>query len=354
MRLFRAAYMELKPPPSHIRRQGIIAASGVHAQIGQIDNATDVTDEAEAVGTFTLAFGQNRRQEPAKLMLEAWMPISVEDLAAQPEIEVPIESHRALAQGLSELANIVGVVGEVAFEVFSPRPYLFLIPENDADRSWLNDFRYIALPNGLGGGVPSLGPGLHRNVNFHLMLEDRAQGVALMAAALAAGHGVAKLHEVMRLFENAFAVAGGRLIDPLTDFLRSHEWSLQYSRGEVRDWIRRLRDPGTHADRTKQVLLDPDVQPHLPRLQQAAYDVLFNKRHWHRSDSARLDRWAFSGMVDRDGRAITTGAGTTLNAYDGWDHYKAFRLEERVRVSDVPEGSLTNDWYRHQDDGELA
>jgi hypothetical protein len=41
-----------------------------------------------------------------------------------------------------------------------------------------------------------------------------------------------------------------------------------------------LRDPATYADlsRASRVLLDPDVEGDLPRIEQAAYDVLFNKR----------------------------------------------------------------------------
>lgn len=302
----------------------------------------DLGDRQGPVHGLTTAMRRPNEQPHAEILLAGVVPFQVppsDRWALSPADTISAE--RAVAERI----NLLAIGAQASFDALSPRPYIFLEPQSDAERERLDEVDRVDLPK-LRLGVARLAPGVHRSdVDFGAVLGDRPHGVALMGAALAAAQGIAKLHELIRVFENAFAVGGGRLIDPLTDFLRSHQWELGYTRGEVRGWIRELRDPATHADRARsQVLLDPDVEPRLPRIEQAAYDVLFNKRHWHRSDSQRLDRWGFASMIDRDGGSIVSEGGM-LGGLDEWDHMRAFRLDERYRIEEMPPDWHAVDWY---------
>lgn len=260
---------------------------------------------------------------------------------------MPRETIAAAEAELAHGANLLSVMCQTRYDVYSPRPYLFLEAQTADEVDQLGQCIKIELPS-FRPGPPRLAPGGHQPLDFQALLADRPAGITLLGAALAAGHGVAKLHELMRLFENAFAVAGHRLIDPLAEFLRTHPHRAGYTRGEVNSWVRELRDPATHADlsRSKRILLDPDVEARLPRLEQAAYDVLFNKSRWHNVDTGRTTRWDFGGTLRQDGQVAISDAGV-LQVTNDWDHFQAFRLNARYRIQSdtLPPGWKAADWY---------
>ena len=103
------------------------------------------------------------------------------------------------------------------------------------------------------------GPGLEWPLDL-TSIPDRRDGVLLLGAAITATHGVGKLHELFRLFENAFASAGSELVNPLYLSLSTHPWDLGYSRPEVDGWVNDLRHPATHADLRKQATFASDPE----------------------------------------------------------------------------------------------
>lgn len=352
MKLHHVAMVELRPAPTTLRRWSMDAGCGVTVEVNNFEGPEDVTDKPDVDQSITISWGRVAEMTPARVCVSARLEVVVEPVNPGEDVELKADDVRATARGLSAAASQLAVTCQAKADVFSPRPYLYLEPQNDVEARTLLAAGRIALPS-LGSGGARLAPGGHRGVDFSKLLTDRPQGVALLAAALSAEHGVAKLHELARVFENAFAVAGNRLVEPLTKFLESHQWELGYTRGEVRHWIKDLRDSATHADLkwSSAVLLDPDVERFLPRIEQAAYDVLFNKDHWHRSDSARLDRWAFRSMVRRDGSAIGSD-GAVLQVYDAWDHFRMFKLNENYTMKSMIEhGWVAADWYSEEGPG---
>lgn len=346
MKLHRYAVVELRPAPAALQRRLLLETPrGVLVRINSFEGSADVTGATTQASGLTVTWGRKAETDPARVMIEAMMP--VEFTVTGHSIAVQRESVTLAETALSQAANLLAVMCQAEFDVFSPRPYLFLESQTPEEAGTLAESIRIRLP-ALKGGAPRLAPGGHQDTDFHRMLSDRPAGVALLGAALAAGHGVSKLHELMRVFENAFAVAGRRLVDPLAEFLRSHPWSLGYTRGEVRLWVTHLRDPATHADllKAKRVLLDPDVEGSLPRIEQAAYDVLFNKGRWHNVDPARINRWAFSGMVLSDG-SVVGADDAVLRVFNDWDHSQAFRLNSRyrIRTDSLPIGWKGADWF---------
>lgn len=344
MKLHRLAVVELVPPPSGLRRRVLWVSDDVVVSIHSFEGCEDYTDVDHTPG-LTVSWARPAESDPARVMLNACSPVDVE--VSGPRIRVPREDIGAVDAALAQGANLLSVMCQSRYDVYSPRPYLFLEGETSEEVDQLEQCVKIDLP-AFRPGPPLLAPGGHQKADFQALLADRPTGITLLGAALAAGHGVAKLHELMRLFENAFAVAGHRLVDPLAEFLRAHPHDAGYTRGEVNTWVRELRDPATHADlsRSKRILLDPDVEAQLPRLEQAAYDVLFNKSRWHNVDTGRTPRWGFGGTLRRDGGVAISDMGV-LQVTNDWDHFQAFRLNARYRIQSetLPAGWKGADWY---------
>lgn len=347
MRLHRLAMVELRPTPRYLRHwTWRNAQPGVDVTIRGFVGPEDLGDRPDPQHGLSVSWHRPAQDAPGQVLLNASTDV---DLALDgPALAVVGEMTAGAEAALTEAADLLAIASQARHEVYSPRPYVFLEPTTGQERDLLAGVERIALPP-LRPGAARLAPGPHLNINFRALLADRPVGVALLSSALSAGRGVAKLHDLMRVFENAFACAGVKLlVDPLTEFLKSYPWDVGYTRDEVRGWIKELRNPATHADLTqaRTVLLDPDIEPYLPRVEQAAYDVLFNKRDWHKPDSARLDRWHFKSMIRRDGSAIVSEGGE-LPIFDQWDHLKAFRLKEayHITASSLPAGWRGADWY---------
>jgi hypothetical protein len=118
-------------------------------------------------------------------------------------------------------------------------------------------------------------------------LSDRFDGVALLAEAYAQAHALGRFRDLVRLFERAFALPAKLVWNPLLIFLDDR---YGYTSSEIGEWSR-ARDPATHADSRREFALEPDVWRLLPRIEQAARDVLVNKAGWRDPSPARRDAW---------------------------------------------------------------
>ena len=137
-------------------------------------------------------------------------------------------------------------------------------------------------------------------------------GISLLAEALSHSHPTGRFHEILRLFERAFRCSSSTLIKPLTEFL-SNAKNQGFSEPEIKNWVVTLRHPATHADRNKDFVLEAAIRPVVHRMEQATYDVLFNKEDWRNPSSTRREIWKpISGTSsDKMGLFIIKGKGTT-------------------------------------------
>ena len=129
-------------------------------------------------------------------------------------------------------------------------------------------------------------------------MRDRAHGFALLAEALSHAHPTGKFHEFVRFVELALGLSSSALAEPLGIFLEAAR-NQGFSRGESLQWVVHLRHPATHADLLRQqtFLLGADVWPVIPRVEQAAYDVLFNKADWHAPTATRTQPWTPPAVI---------------------------------------------------------
>jgi hypothetical protein len=209
-------------------------------------------------------------------------------LTASRLVVVPDDARRAAERALEIVANTVAVAGRCRREIASPFPWVAFEAKDDAARRWLEAAEGIhALDHIV--DVPNLtgDPVGFDDAAIMDGLTDRWDGVALLAEAFAHTHPTGRLHELLRVFERAFALPVRKLAKPLGDFIHPR---YGYTTEELEAWLD-LRDSATHADVRREFVLEAEVRPVLRRMEQAAVDVLFNKAVWRNPDSDRREAW---------------------------------------------------------------
>jgi hypothetical protein len=199
-------------------------------------------------------------------------------------ILVPDEPRRACENAIESLANIIAVFNRCGRQISSATPWVALCDLQDAERSTLNASKGFRSPQSrtlaVQWSLDLTDPKLIR------ALADRLPGVALLAEASSTKHSVACYRELIRFLEHAFARPLNQLEKKLSQFLISGD--LGYTRVEVHDWVA-PRHGAIHGDRqeSEDLVMERDVRRFLPRMEQAAYDVLFNKTVWHDASQTR-------------------------------------------------------------------
>lgn len=209
-------------------------------------------------------------------------------LAAGRFVVVPDDARRGAERALEIVVNTVAIAERCGREIASPFPWVAFEPTDEAARQWLDTAegiheleRVVDFPSITGVPIGLYESGVMDG------LTDRWDGVALLAEAFAHTHPTGRLHELFRVFERAFALPARKLGPVLATFLHPR---YGYTQEEVDAWIS-LRDPATHADVRRDFVLEAEVRPVLRRMEQAAVDVLVNKRTWRTAALDRRELW---------------------------------------------------------------
>jgi hypothetical protein len=250
-------------------------------------------------------------------------------------ILVPEFERRQLEQAIERSADLLAVARRCGRRIISARPEAALRDLDEADRDWLAGVSGFAI-TGVGRiGVDSSMSLLDLPVHA---LEDRHDGVQLLAESLSSDHETGRFRELCRVMERAFGLGPFNLIGPLTKFL-AHFAAFDYRENEVTEWLTVLRSLATHADRREQFATAADVIPALGRIEQAAYDVLLNKANWRSADTDRRAVWTPVNGVLRDNGAVQLVTHTGYIYTEVLDAFGVYPFGRDFRVA-VPE-----DWY---------
>lgn len=249
-------------------------------------------------------------------------------------VEVPDRPRRLAEKAIDAAANLISVgTGHPRLITSRNLPVAFY-PESDGDRDFLH----------AKAGVK----GIDRGVSFGRMsvaithdelkaLRDRDGGITLLAEALSQDHMAGRYRELLRVFETAFAESENKLTFMLAEFLAKRP-RLGYTKTEIKQWIRSRRGRAIHADRSAP-LVGADLGDVVDRMLLAAYEVLFNKKHWHSYDSARRDAWTPSiGPIDAQGnwfvRQFHTGAPLKAQLCDPFGVYPLNLAASGLQLAD--------------------
>jgi hypothetical protein len=242
-------------------------------------------------------------------------------------VKVPAGPRRELERLIESAANVLSVAERRGRQIGSSNPCVALIPEKPSDVAWLEGAVGFRLEP---GGLPDIDYKI--DLSLFETLGDRMDGVALVAEALAHGYSTGKLVEYVRFFECAFGLHRRKLVDALASFLRGSR--LGYSRREVEEWIVRLRNPAVHGTMPR-VVFEADVRPVISRVEQAAYDVLFNKVLWGSASVNRRSLLSPPTGLSRKGVFVKKAATAALK-YQLLDDFAVYPLDLGLPRIQVP------------------
>lgn len=243
-----------------------------------------------------------------RLLLKAATEIAFPEINDEGYVIIPKDKRRELELNLETAVNLLSVFRGCSRSLSSASPSVALIPKNDLE------WKRLGAAKGFLVGQSST-MSAHAQVPLEekilLGMTDRLDGVSLMAEALSHRLESGRFREYVRIFEAAFAIQFSQTSRKLQQFLNP---DFGYTRAEIDLWIE-MRDPLTHADGrlSSRILFDADVRKVTQRMQQAAYDVLFNKAIWHEKSKGRRVLWiptagTSSASVDifvQQGAAVT-------------------------------------------------
>jgi hypothetical protein len=234
-------------------------------------------------------------------------------------IVVPRKSRELAEQWLEHFSNLVAVSRHIQRKLVSADPPVALVSESVEDDNVLSKARGF-LGDTNNKGVPSAE--FRFDTKKVALVRDRLDGLAILAEALGHKHETGRFHELIRLFESAFALSGKRLVAPLGEFLAGAQ--LGYSNQEVLKWAN-IRNRVTHADRRSLVLFEADVAWVSRRMMQAAYDVLLNKEKWGNISSARRNSWRpVQGTTSMDADIFITKGSDVKISIQIFDEFRRF------------------------------
>jgi hypothetical protein len=290
-------------------------------------------DEAPAqLGGPRMVFTESRHKSVLLVQVHtATGPPTIDEAGL---ITVPEAARRKAERAIVEYADLLGVVYQCKRTIFSPDPCVAVYPagpEEVLDGCSGLQAPIVTRPRTI--VLPALRP----ESPYRDLLGDRLDGLALLADSLAEDGAVGRVHDLFRLFERAFARGPSGCAAPLTQFLATASRPLEYSKSEVKDWFHRLRSIVTHADRREEYARGPDVEPHLARMELAAYDVLFNKATWRDPAANRRAGMEFKGGIDPDGTVVlfTQDAPVVLT----WlDPFGVFEIYKAAKITVSPPG----------------
>jgi hypothetical protein len=243
------------------------------------------------------------------------------------EILVPDDLRRKLERALEEMADLLAVTHQCSRSLASPLPYVAIDPIDEEAKAWTSVTTAIRTGK---SGVPDRMKHALDVEQAVLLLADRADGVSLLAEALCQNHPTGKLHEFMRLFERAFARPAREVCrDFLAGFLGPLGWG--YDSSEINQWLH-LRHLATHADRRPEYAVEADTRPVVNRMEQAAFDVLFNKEKWHHPSSVRREVFkpVYGSLASHGLHMFKTPEASVNVTFAFFDGFSAYPLDLRL------------------------
>jgi hypothetical protein len=211
-------------------------------------------------------------------------------------VVVPDDARRRCEQAIEATADLVSISRRCRRNLASPFQWIAFEATSDEAREWLAESvgiheldRVVA--------IRSVSSEVPLDETIIDGLRDRSDGAMLCAEALAQPDVTGQFRDFFRVFERAFRRSGRLLPEPLAAFLDPR---YEYRTKEIERWVQ-VRDGLTHADVRSRVILEADVRPVVARVQQAVYDVLFNKLKWRDASTERRELWSPAGWSDGSG-----------------------------------------------------
>lgn len=249
-------------------------------------------------------------------------------------ISVPHLELKELEQVLENIINVISFSEAANRQITSTIPSIFLSPTNEKEKKYLSEADGFDF-----GKKPRLQSTIKLKFDLDLCLKnlgDRFDGFRIISEANNTNNLSGKFHEYIRLFERAFKKANKHLIDPLARFLMQNE-EMGYSLEEVRNWMG-VRHKSIHSDQKEIFFVESDIRPYIYRVQQACYEVLFNKEKWRSPSIDRKVVYKIPAGTKSSSNDKFIVKGTPLEIVsEVLDESHSYKINFKVRLNPLPE-----------------
>lgn len=246
---------------------------------------------------------------------------SLPNLDSSNKLIIPLKEVKLAESEIEIVACLLAVKYRTSKKIYSPAPYFMFAYEKDAEKKWLDSSEGYELKYNV---IPVFDYNILNNIIDLNHLKDRKKGAVLLAEALCHSNNMGKYRDYMRLFEHAFSRPITAIDKKLHQFLSGFDGA-GYTRKEVKEWIS-LRHPSSHADKKNKIfLLESDVTPFIQRIEQAAYDVLCNKKEWGDFSKERRNIYLPTIWTHNDTCEISSSPNTkSFISLVTYDHFGSF------------------------------
>lgn len=291
----------------------------------------DVDVVSHKIGNAPKVENKQRILVSAYIKLPGWPEKTLDNCIIVPETE-----RKSAEEAIESVANLIAIAERCQRSISSPSPCVAFLPENNKALEWLEASAGIVANRDV---IPDARFRLDIDEKLLTVLSDRLDGVTLLSEALAHSHATGKYHEFIRLYERAFQLSISQLDKKLSKFLNGAE--LGYEREEIKNWLQ-LRDAATHADEKKShhLVLESDVTRFIPRMEQAAYDLLLNKTVWRDPSSERRNVWKpVVATVSRQDDIRSTKGQSGSFQFQAFDEFKSYPLDLNGFLNSLPDNA---------------
>ena len=247
-------------------------------------------------------------------------------------------------KNIEDVINLISLSQNTGNNISSPRPSIFLESENLDDTAILRKVKKLSFDKMINIARQNIEHTF--DLGFCLNnFNDRLDGVKIYSEANSTKSSSGKFREYIRLFEKGFKSSNSGLIKPLADFLSGYT-KLNYDKSEIENWIN-MRNKSVHANCKDGFLIERDIISLIPRLEQAAIDILFNKSNWGDRSINRRNLFKFKkGIKDSKNTLFAQPSSNENLSFMYFDESKTFlvNLKANFEQKMIPK----NWWYQKE------
>jgi len=276
--------------------------------------------EAHAKGWTYILGNQVREKDGLYVMIASLVKLNGYPKTKDKFIQFPMGAIGVAESAIEKEASVLSIKAMSPRKLYSPTNYLQIVYESEEELQWLNDTNGYQFSGAPTARMPINIRGTH-DVDPQF-LTDREDGVLLLSESISHTNYMGKYREYMRFFERAFSCPISKLEKKLYQFLSGFEGA-GFTRDEVKKWLS-YRNSASHAVQDV-FLIERNVIPVVERIQQAAYDVLYNKARWRSHCKERRDVFypsCFSSSSD--GARCVVAAENAIFAATSFDEFGSY------------------------------
>lgn len=256
-------------------------------------------------------------------------------------IQFPLKEIGMAERDIEKESNLLSVKTKSLKEIFSPIPYFLFAYKTHEELCWLNNTSGYIID-----GKPTVSEyfSVHECQNVPpSLLADRIDGIALLSEALCHKNYMGKYRDYMRLFELSFSRKTSQLSKKLYQFLQGFT-AANYTKQEVEEWIK-YRNPSSHANQ-EQFSTEKNVKPYIQRIEQAAYDILYNKKYWKSYSKERRNIYfpSFFTISKNGTPGAAPGTKITISCHSE-DQFHSYKIKNYHVKIDIRELKIWGENY---------